>query len=375
MKKIIIFLLFIFVLFSFWEINKLNYIKHNQIRESLVTHPEWLPTKEFAENTSFWYKNLKADIYRLETIQYIWWNAVSSQYKKYLYKILDLITELNPYFEHPYKIWMLLLPDYNERYEKLTKDKQNENIIQAEKLWLKWIKNFCNSEKIELIKNQDDLRKIWTEEAYKNPCGKNYEIPYYLAFVYYYYLHDPINSSLYYKIASAHTDSLEWAKVLAAIMQWKWWNREKAYFMFLNIWKTLDKSDDKICLTYVTELEKLWANLFANKIVLDWQILDTIAKTRDQFLWKQDEKTKNLDNECSNYTKKATRELNLYYIEKANEKYKLDNSWISAQNAKILFDKWYINYLPVDFQQEKDYWIIYKYNEETKNFDYEMGTY
>jgi len=374
MKKIIIFLLFIFVLFSFWEINKLNYIKHKQIQESIVNHPEWLATKEFAKNTSFWYKNLKADIYRLETIQYIWWNAVSSEYKKYLYKILDLITELNPYFDHPYKIWMLLLPDYNDRYEDLSNNEQKENISQSEKIWLKWVKNFCDTKKIELIDKQDDLRKIWTEDIYKNPC-KNYEIPYYLAFNYYYYLHDPLKASLYYKVASANTDSLEWAKILAAIMQWKWWNREKAYFMFLNIWKTLDKSDDKICSTYTSELEKLWANIWTNKLILNWEILDTIAKTRDKFLWVEKEDATKADSDCANYARKATRELNLYYIEKANEKYKLDNAWTSAYNAKILFDSWYIDYLPIDFQQEKDYWIIYKYNEETKNFDYEMGKY
>jgi hypothetical protein len=59
---------------------------------------------------------------------------MSSVYKKYLFIILDLITELNPYFERPYEIGMLLLPNYNYRYESLTETKELEYIKQAEAL-------------------------------------------------------------------------------------------------------------------------------------------------------------------------------------------------------------------------------------------------
>jgi hypothetical protein len=48
--------------------------------------------------------------------------------------MLDLITELNPYFEHPYTIGQLLLPSYNERYEKLSVEEQNRNTEEAIKL-------------------------------------------------------------------------------------------------------------------------------------------------------------------------------------------------------------------------------------------------
>ncbi|MDP3380880.1 MAG: hypothetical protein Q8S84_05150 [bacterium] len=62
-------------------------------------------------------------------------------------------------------------------------------------------------DKIELIKNEDDLQKIWTDEKYKNPC-KSYNVPSYLAYIYYYYNHDPQTAALYYKVASAVDDSL-----------------------------------------------------------------------------------------------------------------------------------------------------------------------
>jgi len=45
-----------------------------------------------------------------------------------LYHITDLVTELNPYFEHPYLVAQLLLPSYNERYEKL----EEKDVIKYE---------------------------------------------------------------------------------------------------------------------------------------------------------------------------------------------------------------------------------------------------
>lgn len=377
MRKILIALFFIIAIVWFFKVNSLNYLKHIEIRDNFVKHPEKLPTNTFAKNTSFWFNNLRADIYWIETIQYIGSNAVSSKYKKYLYAITDLITDLNPYFEHPYKIGLLLLPDYNPRYEDVTEEQQLEYVKQAEKLWLKWIKNFCDLEKVKLIENEYDLTKLWSEEKYQDSC-KSFDIPYFLWFVYYFHLHNPLEAAKYYKIASAQKDALEWAKVMAAVMQWKGWDREKAYFMFLNMGKTLDSSEDKVCSIYAGELEKLWAAIFLNKAPLTADILKWVAKSRDEILWEfSDDREKELfsDSECKNYIHKATRELNLYYVELANEKYKQDNDWASAKDAKELFDKWYMDYLPIDFQQYEDYGIIYKYNRDTGNFDYDMGSY
>ena len=378
-KKLIKFIITLFILiwiwFWFFYVNNLNYTKLRQIKINQINHPENLPTSEFAKATAFWFENTKADLYWLETIQYIGWNALSSAYKKYLYAILDLTTDLNPYFLHPYKIWMLLLPEYNSRYEDLEKDEQLEYVNQWIKLWLKWMENFCDLEKIDLILKEDDLQKIWTQDKYKNPC-KSYEIPYYLAYIHYFYLKDNIKASNYYKIASANTDSVEWAKILSAIMRGKWWDREKAFLMFLNIWKNLDTSEDKVCSKFTDILQnQIWFTIFQKKN-LDPKLIKYASTSRDKIFPKYDPENDNLktDTECSNYVNKATRELNLYYIEEANKKFKQD-TWDNAKNAKILFDKWYIKYLPVDYQQEKDYWIIYEYNSETDHFDYEMGNY
>ena len=375
-KRLITLSLLILILIGFYWINSLNYTKHIEIKRNLVEHPENIPTKTAAINSSFWYKNLKADIYWLETIQYIGWNAMQSEYKKYLFIMIDLITELNPYFEHPYSIGQLLLPSYNERYEDLSNNEQNKNVKEAVNLWLKWIKNFCDPKKVELIKNENNLSKIWTEEKYKNPCSE-YKIPFYLAYVYYYYENNPTEASKYYKITSAIDNAASWSRVMAAIMSWKWWDREKSYFMFLNIAKFIETTDE-VCLNMASNLEQVWAEIFINnKVQLDWKIVKNISTIRNKTFWKFDEENELSalsDTKCVNYVNKAIRELNLEYIERGNKIYEKEN-WEPSFNAKELFDNWYIDYLPVDFQQYSDYWIIYEYNSDIWNYDYTMWKY
>lgn len=380
MKKKLLNIICLFLVLSifswFYIINKNNYIKLKEFDKEIIKHPELLPNKDIVKYTSFWYSNLRASIYWIETIQYIWWNAIWSEYKKYLFKILDLITELNPYFEKPYLVWQLLLPNYNERYENLSKQKQDENIKQWELIWLKWIKNFCNTKKIELIKSENNLQKIWTEDKYKNPC-KTSNIPFSQAFIYYFYLKNPSEAANFYKIASANKDSLEWAKIMAAIMSWKSWNREKSIMMFLTLANSSKKDRNKEkCEVFSNELQKISYLIYRENIDLSSDMIKKIEELRTENFTFDKEAEKEIiswDN-CNNYINKAIRELNLQYIENANKKY-LEKTGKNAQNAKILFNEWFIKFLPTDFQQYDDYWIIYYYNEETWNFDYKMWNY
>lgn len=368
-KKILFILFLIFVLFLFYKINSLNYLKQKQIQETFVSHPENLPKNEVAKLTSFWFKNLRADFYRLKTVQYIGGNAINSEYKKYLYKITDLINELNPYFEHPYIIGQLLLPDYNARYEKLTTQEQEMYIDQAESIWLKWIKNFCNTETVEKIRKEYDLMKIWNNKELENPC-KSYKIPFYLAYVYFFYKNDPINAAFYYKVASANKDSLEGAKILAAIMQWKWWDREKSIFMFLTLARSAvdeKKEEDNSCLTLVKAIEQIKN--------INWNIVKELEKSLIAIFWKFEEKKEKefLDSDsCRNYVNKAVREINLYYLDEANKKY-FKETWNNAVMPEDLLKEGYIDYIPKDFQQYKDYGIEYQFNTKTGYFDYQMG--
>lgn len=48
--------------------------------------------------------------------------------------MIDLITDLNPYFESPYVIGQLLLPSSNAEYEDFSQEDILENIHQGESL-------------------------------------------------------------------------------------------------------------------------------------------------------------------------------------------------------------------------------------------------
>lgn len=382
LKKLLILWVLFWILASFFYISTLNYQKHIEIRDNYVQHPDGLPTPEVAKYTSFWFANLRANLFWLQTVQYIGWNAVSSEYKKYLYAITNLTTELNPYFEHPYIITLLLLPSVNQRYEDVTKESQNKNTDDAVKIGLKWIENFCTAKdenwnlKIDLIRWEKSLSKIWSEDKYKNPC-KSYKIPYYLAYVYYYYKNDPATASDYYKIASANDDSVEWAKSMAAIMAGKWWDREKSIFMFLNIASSLD-SDKWVCSEFSKELNNISSLVFQQKkIPLSGNLVQAIENSRIATFGKfnGDDDKQISDTSCMNFLNKANREINMAYVEQANQKYKQENNWENASDAQELFDKKYLDFLPTDFQQydEKDYGIRYEFNEELGRFDYVMS--
>jgi hypothetical protein len=70
-KKMGVIIILLIILSGFYKINELNYTNHLKIKKNIVNHPENLPTKETAENTSFGFKNLRADFYWLQVIQYI----------------------------------------------------------------------------------------------------------------------------------------------------------------------------------------------------------------------------------------------------------------------------------------------------------------
>ena len=330
-KRLITTSLLILSVFGFYQVNSLNYIKHIEIKKSLIEHPENLPTKEAAINSSFWFKNLRADIYWLETIQYIWGNAIGSEYKKYLYVILDLITELNPYFEHPYSIGQLLLPSYNQRYEDRSDTEKEMHIKQWIEIWEKWMSNFCDADILKEIDSEDDLEKLWSEERYQNPCH-SYIIPYYLAYIHYFYNNDPRTAAYYYKISSTCEDAPDGAKVMTAIMQWKWGNREKSYFMFLSIAKSLWKDDYALCGEFAKQLDSTGRNIFYRWMPVTWELIKQIENIRFEVFWEFNDEDGLGDTKCSNYVNKATRELNLYYIELANDKYKNDAKKIKNIN-------------------------------------------
>lgn len=127
-SRIIVTLVSIACFSGFFLVNwQVNYPIHREIRANIVNHPEFIPDVQTVRIASSGYDNLVADAYWLSAIQYIGSNAVSAEYKKYLYVMINLITDLNPYFTYPYRIGLLLIPDTNERYETLSKEEVKKN--------------------------------------------------------------------------------------------------------------------------------------------------------------------------------------------------------------------------------------------------------
>ena len=327
--------------------------------------------------TSIGYRNLVADFYWLQAIQYIGENAIHSEYKKYLFVILDLITELNPYFESPYVIGQLLLPGYNERYEEKTDEEQKRNVEQGEKLWLKWVENFCDPEKVKKIFREDSLKKIWKNPEFKNPC-KTYKLPYYLAYIYFFYLNEPLKAANYYKVVSAQEDAPKGARTLAAIMQGKSGDREKSLYMFLNLAESVELENSS-CKLMSQELQKIYTGLSTWQLQLTGNLVKGIEDTRKKIFPEFNEEIEEQvlgDTKCLNFLNKAIREINLFYIQNGNaELQKNHPSWLPARHALGLLESWYIDFLPTDYQQYEDYGIIYIYDYKNKRYDYEMGNY
>lgn len=345
-----------------------------EIKEHVVRHPESLPNSTLAKATSFGYNNVKADFYRLQAIQYIGGNVLSAEYKKYLYKMLDLITDLNPYFEWPYFIGELLLPSYNYRYEKtITRVQQDEHTKQWEQIGLKGIANLCDREKLGKIKQEFDLTKLWSLPVYKNPC-KSHKVPYFLAYLYYFSFHKPETSAFFYKVTSAVEDSYKWAKIMAAIMQGKSGDREKSVFMFLNLSRSLD-DQDQACLKLSQEIEKYMFDISKWTTPLDGKFIKSLRDVSSKLFGEFDEKEEEdflSDTKCSSFVNKAVREINLLYLENANNKYFKDTGK-NAIKPQELLDKWYIDTLPRDFQQYKDYGVEYEFNLDTLTYDYDIA--
>lgn len=362
----------------FWHDTALNYATHMEVKQSSVDHPEFIPTYTTVKMISWGFDNIVADFYWLSAIQYIGSNAIGSEYKKYLYVMLELVTDLNPHFTFPYQIGELLLPSYNERYEHLSEAEIKKNTDQGMAIGLKWIKNTCDADKVERIRKEFNLSKLWTEEGYKNPCHDSM-IPYYLGYISYWNLHDGAKSSEFYRIASANTDAMTGARTMAAIMQGKSGDREKAIIMLLSLAESIEWSKQSLCREVSGQIGTVLLDAFNKKIQLNGAFLSKVDTMRKEIVGKLEEQWldpssgQNVDNFCSTYLNKAVREMNLAYLEQADVRYLADKKE-HAMTPKELFQNKYIDYIPHDFQkQDEKTGIIYEYDRETGHWDYNMG--
>jgi hypothetical protein len=162
---------------------------------------------------------------------------------------------------------------------------------------------------------------------------------------------------------------------MAAIMKWKWWNREKSFFMFLNMASDIwDKNE--VCSQFSKELIKASKDRKWNLALRsDTSFIKEIEKFRKWLFPKTKKEEKISDNiSCLNYLDKAVRELNLNYIDLADKKFK-EKTWDNSYTALELFEEKYINFLPTDPQSKDDLNIIYYFNDDIKQYDYKSWKY
>ncbi len=267
-------------LWGFYTVNTgQNYQTHRKIRQSIVDHPEFIPTAESVKIGSVGMQTLVADFYWLGAIQYIGSNAISADYKAYLGAMLELVTDLSPHFTYPYQIGLLLLPETNERYEKTTKQEQKKHVQEAIHLGEKGITQNCDLRKIEQIRKEYDLQKLFNNPALANPCTDPM-IPYYLAYASYWNNNNPEQASFWYKVAGVHDTGPKGSQIMSAIMQGKTGNREKAIIMFLSLAENIDPNEKGLCRQLTGELRNLLTPAFANGAKLTPEFLKQVEKAR-----------------------------------------------------------------------------------------------
>lgn len=375
MRTVVAVILLILILVFFFEINTKNstFIQEKQIY--LVQHPEKLPKAEYAALLFPWFSNITANMYWLRTIQYIWSNAVSSEYRKYLGESLELITELNPYFESPYVIGQLLLPsNMNQWVERFSEEEMLLNTQKWEALWIKWIGKFCDSQKLESVFAEQNLWEIIENENYANPC-KSHRIPFHLAYLYFYYLKDYQQAANYYKVVSAQVDAPMWARSLSAIMQWKTWQRDISLYMFLSLAQSSTNEESEVCQLISKEIEDIYNYISINELAIEGGLVANIELLRDElFAEEKNEEEKVLQGpDCQDYLNRAIRELSLLYLDEWLSKFKKDFPENDIpRTPEELFELWYIDFIPTDHQQYEDSGIVYRYKKDIWGFDSEM---
>lgn len=363
------------ILLFFYHVHSINYKKHGEIQESLIKHPEFLPSSQSLEIISFGFQKLVADIYWLKAVQYIGSNVLSEAYKKYLYTLLNLVTDIDPYFTKAYVIGQLLLPEDRPHVSEELHALYNS---QAIKLGKKGIKASCDLEKIERISQESNLQKLLNSEIYVNPCI-DYKIPYYQAFTQYFYLKNYEEAAKYYKVVSAQNDAPNGARTLTAIMTGRAWSRETSIKMFLSLAQNIQDSDES-CKMLSTELKTAYQILSSQKIWVPADLvkeLNIIAKSYTPELTIKNENEIFQKTKCVNYLLKSIRELNLLYLEEGMQRYLTDGWDLDIITKELLLSKGYIKLIPEDYQRYSDanQWIIYFYDQEAQRFDYTMSLF
>ena len=199
-------------------------------------NPQALLDGTMIKNLSFGYSKLFGDKYWIDTILYAGDNAAKGVYKKALYQYIKVVTDISPKFFDIYPFSQILLLNFD--------------VNKSLEIWLKWMQNNCDQDKLLKIDNDKDILQVknikiddkkWiilNDDFWKNnqdiinPC-KTFELPYYIAYAYLIDLKDYPNALKYMKYAMLHEDAVWAATGIAFNLVWK----VDSYAAGMQFWK------------------------------------------------------------------------------------------------------------------------------------------
>lgn len=197
-KRVFTIVFILLVLTSVFWFQKQNFTYQKEVFEEIENEVLFVPDGEKIKNFTFGYENLVTDLIWLKTVQYIGGNARHQRFHL-LGDYLESVTDLDSKFYAPYFLGLLLLPDIE----------QGKQAVQlAEK-------------GIQALPNR-------------------WEIPYYLGYVYYFYLEDYEKGAEMYEKASKMPGVLVSAKRMATNLQSKAGKHKIALDMWIDIYENTE---------------------------------------------------------------------------------------------------------------------------------------
>ncbi len=248
------------LLVAFWFLGdasfSLGYEKHDREEFQRVQHPEFIPSETFIRLSSAGHEQTVADMYWLQTIQYIGTHVIGGEYKRHLFAMADLVTDLSPRLVIAYTLPQTLLPNVNVGREAIDEGRQERHIDQSIALGEKGTANTCDPEKLENIRISDSIAGAVDDPDRRNPCD-SYRIPALLGYTYYFYREDFERAITAYKIASAHDDAPFGIRTLASTLSARTGEYEGAARMLLDL-SVRSHLDAPMCARAAAELASLY---------------------------------------------------------------------------------------------------------------------
>lgn len=285
---------------------------------------------------SIWHDLSYANSKWIGFIQYIGSNLeLKDETIDYSQKLLSHISLISPKFSKIYE-WSLFVlpiptttnPEYNEKRK-----------IQLEKslnITYNWMKNLCNSEKIDKILLEKLWNNLWGNEELKNPC-KNGMIPYLIGFYGGQLWWNPEIAKKYYTISSMQDDAPSVSRVLATIISSGKNNYKNLALNFSLIALWWEDSEPFSCLELANKnIEILQWKINKNNIEFLMENEKNLSKPKEE-IWKQ------------NCYDMLERWIKYTYLEYINEEWK---KYTEAKNIEELLEKIWLTSIPTTQTQE-----------------------